>query len=199
MSRKRLDLVGQRFCRLFVVKFAYMKNNHSYFGCECDCGERIIVSGNSLTSNNTKSCGCLQKEIVARIGRANKDKLLSEETKQKLSEANKGKNNPMYGKHRSEETKRKISESAKGRKRPEMSKRQTGKNNPNYKHGLKGTKEYRNAQASKHRAMKLNQTPANADQTKIQKIYLFCARLNETGFFRYEVDHIKPLRSYQTT
>ena len=34
----------------------------------------------------------------------------TEETKQKLSEKNKGKNHPMYGTHRTEETKQKISE-----------------------------------------------------------------------------------------
>ena len=38
----------------------------------------------------------------------------SEETKQKLSEKNKGKNHPIYGTHRSEETKQKISEKNKG-------------------------------------------------------------------------------------
>ena len=44
----------------------------------------------------------------------------SEKTRKKLSEANKGKNNPNYGKSLSEETKRKMSEVHKG------------KNNPNY-------------------------------------------------------------------
>lgn len=38
----------------------------------------------------------------------------TEETKRKISEAKKGKNNPNYGKHLSEETKRKISEANKG-------------------------------------------------------------------------------------
>ena len=41
----------------------------------------------------------------------------SEETRRKISEMNKGKNNPMYGKHLSEETRRKISEAMKGRKK----------------------------------------------------------------------------------
>ena len=41
---------------------------------------------------------------------ANKGKQRSEETKQKISEANQGENNPMYGKHHTEETKQKMSE-----------------------------------------------------------------------------------------
>jgi hypothetical protein len=42
---------------------------------------------------------------------------LSEETKQKLSDLNAGKNHPNYGKHLSEETKQKISEANKNRQR----------------------------------------------------------------------------------
>lgn len=41
----------------------------------------------------------------------------STETKRKMSEAHKGENNPLYGKHHSDETKRKMSEAHKGRKR----------------------------------------------------------------------------------
>ena len=42
----------------------------------------------------------------------------SEETKRKLSEANKGENNPNYGKHLSEETKRKLSKVFSGKNNP---------------------------------------------------------------------------------
>ena len=40
----------------------------------------------------------------------------TEEAKKKMSEASKGRNNPMYGKPRSKATKRKISEAMKGRR-----------------------------------------------------------------------------------
>ena len=43
-------------------------------------------------------------------------RILSEETKRKLSEAQKGENHPLYGKHHSEETKKKMSEAHKGEK-----------------------------------------------------------------------------------
>ena len=43
---------------------------------------------------------------------------LSEETRRKMSEANKGENNPFYGKHHSDEARRKISEANKGEKSP---------------------------------------------------------------------------------
>jgi group I intron endonuclease len=48
-----------------------------------------------------------------------KNTLMSVETRKKLSEANKGENNPNYGKVTSEETKKKISEAITGTVRPE--------------------------------------------------------------------------------
>ena len=45
----------------------------------------------------------------------NLGKHLSEETRQKMSEANKGENNSMFGKHLSEETRQKLSEARKGK------------------------------------------------------------------------------------
>ena len=47
----------------------------------------------------------------------NKGKTFSEETKKKMSEAQKGPKNPMFGKTLSEEHKRKVSEAHKGKKR----------------------------------------------------------------------------------
>lgn len=69
----------------------------------------------------------------------------SEETKQKLSELNKGENNPNYGKHRSDETKKKISGANKGRHHTDETKEKmsknhadvNGKNNPMYGNGYK--------------------------------------------------------------
>ncbi len=33
--------------------------------CRCDCGVERIVAGNNLKSGNTKSCGCLNRQLVA--------------------------------------------------------------------------------------------------------------------------------------
>lgn len=48
----------------------------------------------------------------------NYGKHLSEESRRKISEAQKGENNHMYGKHHSEKTKEKLSEANKGEKHP---------------------------------------------------------------------------------
>ena len=92
----------------------------------------------------------------------NENKIVSDESKQKLSEAKKGKycgeNNPMYGKHLTEEQKRKMSEAKKGKycgensplygkhlteeHKSKLSKAKKGENNPMYgKHRDDETKD----------------------------------------------------------
>lgn len=64
---KRIDLTGQRFGRLTVVKFAGVdKNRNKCWDCKCDCGKNVTVYGSHLKSGNTKSCGCLNRETRAK-------------------------------------------------------------------------------------------------------------------------------------
>jgi len=54
---KQLDLSGQRFGRLVAVSVATGRKYRSW-ECACDCGNKLIVKTGTLTSGNTKSCGC---------------------------------------------------------------------------------------------------------------------------------------------
>lgn len=57
MNRIKIS-VGDKFERLTVIKrVGSNKHKQSTWLCKCDCGNEIIVVGNSLTSGNTKSCG----------------------------------------------------------------------------------------------------------------------------------------------
>lgn len=63
-----LKLEGKTFGRLLVIKKleSRKRSNGKYIGlweCECDCGNVLAVTTNSLTSGNTKSCGCYSKEL----------------------------------------------------------------------------------------------------------------------------------------
>lgn len=62
-----LELTGQRFGRLVVLSRAENdKYSHQRWVCRCDCGkERTIVKGD-LKRGDTKSCGCLQRDLVKR-------------------------------------------------------------------------------------------------------------------------------------
>ena len=78
--------------------------------------------------------GRIGKEEIIRMtcSEASKGKIITEETRRNMSKAQKGKNNPMYGKKFTEEHRRKLSEAHKGIPKSEeikrnMSKAQKGK------------------------------------------------------------------------
>ena len=65
MGRNIEDLVGKKFGRLTVLKFAGRDNgNVSCWHVTCDCGNKKIVRNGSLKNGGTKSCGCLKKEAT---------------------------------------------------------------------------------------------------------------------------------------
>lgn len=58
-------LEGKKFGKLFVAS----RSSELIYGrrgwlCHCDCGNKVIKSTSCLTSENTKSCGCLQSEMA---------------------------------------------------------------------------------------------------------------------------------------
>lgn len=65
----------QRFGRLTAIEHA----GHEDFGARkivwrfrCDCGNEVVARAESIRSGNTKSCGCLRRDVTAESGRANK-------------------------------------------------------------------------------------------------------------------------------
>lgn len=62
---KFIDLTGQKFGRLIVVKrVVNSKWNEVQWQCNCICGNKPIVKSGALKRKNrpTRSCGCLNKE-----------------------------------------------------------------------------------------------------------------------------------------
>ncbi len=63
-----IDLLGQRFGRLTVVSRVLLERKmRATWSCQCDCGNQLKVTGKSLRSSNTQSCGCLKRDTVARL------------------------------------------------------------------------------------------------------------------------------------
>lgn len=55
--------VGDKYNKLEVLELVTRnKWGHLMWRCRCECGNETIVSSSSLTSLNTKSCGCVQKQ-----------------------------------------------------------------------------------------------------------------------------------------
>lgn len=56
---------GERFGRLTVIGALGKRRE-----CRCDCGKVITVGRTSaLTSGNTRSCGCLRREVLSELWR----------------------------------------------------------------------------------------------------------------------------------
>lgn len=62
---KRIDLTGQRFGRLTVIRYDHSEHDGAHWLCKCDCGNEKVIAGYSLRSGKTKSCGCLANEVRA--------------------------------------------------------------------------------------------------------------------------------------
>ena len=59
------NLLGLRFGRLSVAeRQANDRHGRTKWLCQCDCGASNIVSGGSLISGRTTSCGCLHTEVI---------------------------------------------------------------------------------------------------------------------------------------
>lgn len=64
MSRKLIDIMGQKFGRLTVIRRVNSVNDSTLYLCKCKCGTEKIINGAHLRRGYTKSCGCLNKENV---------------------------------------------------------------------------------------------------------------------------------------
>jgi len=61
---KKLELNGKKFGRLTALTVINIKNSHTVWKCECDCGNIVNVVGSQLKIGETKSCGCLRKDTA---------------------------------------------------------------------------------------------------------------------------------------
>lgn len=64
---KFIDMTGQRFGRLVVRERVGTLRNRPSWLCDCDCGGIKITTRDKLIGEETKSCGCLQKETMKEI------------------------------------------------------------------------------------------------------------------------------------
>lgn len=59
-DKLRIDLIGQKFGKLTVIKIGENrgKSTSEFWLCKCDCGNENTVSSQHLRENQVKSCGC---------------------------------------------------------------------------------------------------------------------------------------------
>ena len=66
------DITGQKFGRWTVMNITdkRTKNRTIIWHCKCECGNEKDVDGYTLKSGQSKSCGCLNRELAAERCRA---------------------------------------------------------------------------------------------------------------------------------
>lgn len=69
MPRKFIDLTGQKFGRLTVIRRAENKGKSVCWLCKCDCGNEVEVRSADLRNGMSKSCGCLRDEVASKQGK----------------------------------------------------------------------------------------------------------------------------------
>jgi hypothetical protein len=61
-------MIGEKFNKLTVIGYKNKINGHTYWLCQCDCENKVIVRKSNLLNNNTKSCGCIRGEKIKTHG-----------------------------------------------------------------------------------------------------------------------------------
>ena len=62
------DLTGQTFGRLTAINYVDTYKEHARWLCQCSCGGTVIVPAYQLRRGNTKSCGCILREMTTKHG-----------------------------------------------------------------------------------------------------------------------------------
>jgi len=64
MKKRVFIKPGDKFGRLTALQYLYTgKHYRRYFLFQCDCGKEITLQAGNVISGNTKSCGCLSREV----------------------------------------------------------------------------------------------------------------------------------------
>lgn len=61
------DLTGMVFGRLTVLAYSGKRGRWSFWLCRCECGTTKTINGNGIKQGVVLSCGCLHREISARV------------------------------------------------------------------------------------------------------------------------------------
>jgi hypothetical protein len=79
MGAKQENLIGLKFNHLTVLSISKhnedKKYRKRYWQCVCDCGTETIVATAQLTTNKTKSCGCIKAISNAINSRTSRHKM----------------------------------------------------------------------------------------------------------------------------
>jgi len=76
----RKNLIGMQFGKLTATEECVKRSKGGAIRwvCSCVCGNKITVPSGALTSGGTKSCGCVRKEQIRKLGKSRKINLIGQ-------------------------------------------------------------------------------------------------------------------------
>lgn len=74
LGQKQPEMINRKFGQLLVLSYdeeTSEQKKRAYYLCQCNCGAKKILSGNTLRTGRTKSCGRCQigRKRLEMIGR----------------------------------------------------------------------------------------------------------------------------------
>ena len=78
------DLKGQQFGYLVVLNKSPSVNKKVMWECQCECGNKKIISGSALVGGRTKSCGCYQRQKASETLKKTASNIFNDYTNQKI-------------------------------------------------------------------------------------------------------------------
>lgn len=72
---KLIDLTDKVFDKLTVLEKAPSRARHVYWKCQCECGNIVEVSAESLRRNMPHDCGCVKLQLQKEKEQAKENKL----------------------------------------------------------------------------------------------------------------------------
>lgn len=65
MPQKKIDLSGQQFGRITILRYSHY-DKKAYWVGRCACGTERLFAQANLRSGNTRSCGCIPRDVPER-------------------------------------------------------------------------------------------------------------------------------------
>ena len=66
---KQLDVTGQKFGKLTVIRENGKKYRSTAWLCRCECGCEKTIVGYSLREGKSQSCGCVKTEFIGKLNK----------------------------------------------------------------------------------------------------------------------------------
>jgi hypothetical protein len=189
MSRRK-DWTGQKFNRLTFVR--PNPEDYSRWTVRCDCGTELEVISGNVRRGLTKSCGCLNLELLAERNAVKSENKMSQQEVKARDKAWREKNREQRN------AKKRAYNEANKERLAEVKRQCYLRRRDAYLARIKANYEADPEQSIRRERLKATlkkeATPSWCDMTLVKALYRHARAITKETGVRHHVDHIVPLR-----